>query len=156
MNDWQSPLTSVPGFSAWIMTARACQLCQRTVSAALEPLDLELAHYDVIANVLHEPGLTQQVLARRLVVAKSNVSMLLASLERRGLCRREGDASDKRVRRVFLSPEGERLAKVATALHAEILARMMSAVPADEAEIVHAAMKRIASVLDPRVVVETG
>ena len=150
MNDWQSPLTSVPGFTAWMATARACQLCQRTVSAALEPLDLELAHYDVIANVLHEPGITQQVLARRLVVAKSNVSMLLASLERRGLVHREGDANDKRVRCVHLTREGRRLARAATAIHAEILARMMAAVSAEEAEIVQRAMKRITGVLEPK------
>jgi DNA-binding MarR family transcriptional regulator len=150
MNHWQSPLKSIPGFNAWVMAARACQLCQRTVAAAIESLDLELAHYDVLANVLHEPGISQQVLARRLLVAKSNVSVLLSSLERRGLVRREGDKADGRVRRVFLTAEGDRLARIATERHAEILAGMLA--PLSDADInsMQLAMGRIVSVLDPR------
>lgn len=150
MNDWQSPLTRVPGFTAWLSAARACQLCQKSVAAAIEPLDLELAHYDVLSNVLHSPGVTQQVLAQRLLVAKSNVSVLLASLERRGLVRRQEDESDGRVRRVFLTEAGDRLARQATARHAEILARMMAPLSPAEAEAMKVGLDRIIQVLAPK------
>lgn len=151
MNQMQSPLTAVPGFTAWVSVARASQLCQKTVAAAIEPLGVELAHYEVLANVLHDPGVTQQALARRLLVAKSNVSVLLAALERRQLVRRESDAADGRVRRVYLTETGKTLAEEATRRHAEILARMMAPISPTAAAAVEAAMGQIIAVLNPRV-----
>ncbi|MFX8605135.1 helix-turn-helix domain-containing protein, partial [Acinetobacter baumannii] len=75
----------IPGYETWLSVARTSHLFQRMLSQALLPLGLEVAHSDVLVNVARDEGLSQQVLARRLRVAKSNVSALLAVLERRGL-----------------------------------------------------------------------
>jgi DNA-binding MarR family transcriptional regulator len=150
MDQKQQTLLQVDGFDAWVSVARACQMCQRALQKALEPLDLEVAHYDVLANVARDEGLTQQVLARRLLVAKSNVSALLSGLEARELVVRERDEIDARARRITLTPGGRKLIARATKLHAKIVEAMMAPVPPAEREIVRAAMQRVSAALQAR------
>ena len=106
MNKKPTILDEIPGYESWLSVARTSQLFQRHLAHALDPLGLEVAHYDVLANVARDEGLSQQVLARRLLVAKSNVSALLSVLERRGLIERIKPAADARVRLVSLTPDG--------------------------------------------------
>jgi MarR family transcriptional regulator, organic hydroperoxide resistance regulator len=148
MNKKQSVLDDIPGYQAWLAVARACQLCQRTLQAELEPLGLEVAHYDVLANVARDEGLSQQVLARRLLVAKSNVSALIAVLERAGLVHREKDRFDARVRLVFLTAEGRRVTTRAMKRHAALVTRMMGTLSAQDAEALRQMMGTIAAALD--------
>lgn len=147
MNDTQSPLITVPDFTAWLAVARACHMCQKALAARLQPLDLEVAHYDVLANVFHEPGISQQVLARRLLVAKSNVSVLLAALERRGMVRRDDDPEDRRVRRVTLTDHGRVIALDAMARHADILGRMLGGFAPGEGEALKSTVEKVIAVL---------
>jgi MarR family transcriptional regulator, organic hydroperoxide resistance regulator len=150
MNQKQQPLSDVDGFDAWVAVARACQMCQRALQKALEPLNLEVAHYDVLANVSRDEGLTQKVLARRLLVAKSNVSALLSGLESRELVVRERDEIDARARRIRLTANGRKLVARATKLHAGIIETMMAPVPPAEREIVRAAMLRVSAALQEK------
>lgn len=147
MNKKPTILDAIPGYEAWLAVARTTQLFQRVMSQALVPLNLEVAHYDVLANVARDEGLSQQVLARRLLVAKSNVSALLAVLERRGLIERVKHASDARVRLVSLTPEGRVVTERATREHARIVSTIMDVVTPQEAEAVKNAMVKIADVL---------
>ena len=143
-------LDDIEGYQSWIAVARACHLCQRQLAQVLEPMGLEVAHYDVLANVVRDEGLSQQVLARRLLVAKSNVSALTSVLERRGLIQRLRHQSDARVRLVSLTAEGRRLTQRAMKVHAEILSAMMKALSAEEVELVRNAMEKITVALDDR------
>jgi len=52
---------------------------------------------------------SQRELARRLHYDPSNITSLADSLEARGLLERRPDASDRRFRRLALTPDGERL-----------------------------------------------
>ncbi len=145
----QSLLHEIPGYPSWLAVARTAQLCHRSLASALEPLDLEVAHYDVLANVARDEGLSQQVLARRLLVAKSNVSALLTVLERRGLAQRTRHLTDARVRLVSLTPEGRVLTQRAVQIHAGIVSAMLDALTPEEAQAVGAAMGKIMAVLEP-------
>ena len=147
MNDLQSRLQDVAGFGAWIAVARACQLCQRALQKELDPLGLEVAHYDVLANVAYDEGVTQQVLARRLLVAKSNVSVLLSTLEQRGLVVRAKDTADARVRRLTLTVDGRRLVAAAQKRHAKVIEAMMAPISAQERHVVEDAMSRVSAAL---------
>lgn len=149
MNKKPTILDAIPGYEAWLSVARTSQLFQRVMSQALVPLGLEVAHYDVLANVARDEGLSQQVLARRLLVAKSNVSALLAVLERRGLIERVKHATDARVRLVSLTPEGREVTGRATKEHARIVSMIMGVVTAQEADAVRNAMVKISDVLAP-------
>lgn len=89
-----------PRFRSWIAVARACQLMQQTLTRRLTHLDVKPPHLDILVNLYRFDGITQQELARKLLVGRSNMSMLLPQLERRGLIERRGDARDKRVLRL--------------------------------------------------------
>jgi DNA-binding MarR family transcriptional regulator len=149
MNKKQTPLDEIPGFAAWLSVARACQMCQRQLTIVLEPLGLECPHYDVLVNVFREEGLSQQVLARRLLIAKSNVSALLTALERKALIERAKDPADARVRRINLTELGRRITIRGMGDHAKLVAQMMGALTPTEAEIVRVAMGKIAIELEP-------
>jgi MarR family transcriptional regulator, organic hydroperoxide resistance regulator len=133
----------LPRFRNWIAVAKAHQLVERAMGAALAPLGLKLPHYDILANVFRYPGLTQQVLADKLLVGRSNMSMLLPELERRGLVLRTADQADRRIRRLRLTPEGEALTVRALAAHAGVIEHMMKALSAEECEALGDKMRRI-------------
>lgn len=133
----------VPGFASWLAVIRAYRTCAAAMAAALEPLDLSLSQYDILANLARHPGLTQSELVEQLLVGKSAVSMTLPDLERRGFVFREKDAADGRVRRLRLTASGTALADRALAVHADVLDTMMAGGAPGEAAQVEAAMVRI-------------
>ncbi len=147
MNKKPTRLDDIVGYESWLAVARTSQLFQRHLSQALDPLGLEIAHYDVLANVARDEGLSQQILARRLLVAKSNVSALLSVLERKGLIARVKPLADARVRLVSLTLEGRRITQHAMALHASIVEAITVAITPEEQRIVQQAMIKIASAL---------
>jgi DNA-binding MarR family transcriptional regulator len=138
----------LPRFHNWIAVARVHALWKKVFGEALAPLGIQLAHYDVLANVFHAPGLTQQALAEKLLVGRSAMSMLLPELERRDLIERRGDEADRRVRRLWLTPQGEVLTHQAMAIHVERLEAMMTVLSDAECDAVGAMMRRIAKAME--------
>lgn len=138
----------LPRFHNWIAVARVHALWKKVFSEALAPLGIQLAHYDVLANVFHVPGLTQQALAEKLLVGRSAMSMLLPELERRELIERRGDEADRRVRRLWLTPEGEALTRKAMAIHVQRIEAMMLVLSDDECAMVGELMRRVSKALE--------
>ncbi|MDP3600470.1 MAG: MarR family winged helix-turn-helix transcriptional regulator [Bosea sp. (in: a-proteobacteria)] len=135
----------LPRFRNWIAVARVHQLWKKVFGEALAPLGIQVAHYDVLANIAHVPGLTQQALAEKLLVGRSAMSMLLPELERRGLIERRADEADRRLRRLWLTPEGQALTDRAMAIHVERLEAMMTVLSDAECDAVGEMMRRIAA-----------
>ena len=96
---------------------------------------------------MHNPGITQQTLAKRCFVAKSGISMLLTRMESQALLRREADASDGRIKRLYLSTEGEALAQQTMAIQDEIVKRMMEPLSDDELASMTELSERVAAQL---------
>ncbi len=138
----------LPRFHNWIEVARVHALWKKVFSEALAPLGIQLAHYDVLANVFHHPGLTQQQLAEKLLVGRSAMSMLLPELERRALIERRGDEADRRVRRLWLTPDGEAVTRQAMAVHVERIEAMMHVLSDEECNSVGEMMRRVARALE--------
>ena len=115
-----------PRFRNWVAVARACHILERTLAAKLAPLDLKPAQLDVLMNLHRHPGMSQHDLARKLLVGRSNITMLLPQLEARGLLRREGDDKDKRILRLTLTPEGQALLMRALEVHTALIETAMS------------------------------
>lgn len=138
----------LPRFHNWIAVARVHALWKKVFTEALAPLGIQLAHYDVLANVFHVPGLTQQQLAEKLLVGRSAMSMLLPELERRALIERRGDEADRRVRRLWLTPEGEALTRQAMAIHVARIESMMTVLSDEECGTIGDLMRRVAKALE--------
>jgi DNA-binding MarR family transcriptional regulator len=138
----------LPRFKNWLAVARMHQLWKKVFSEALAPLGIQLAHYDVLANVFRTPGLTQQQLAEKLLVGRSAMSMLLPELERRGLIERRNDEADRRVRRLWLTGDGEVLTRKALAIHAARIEAMMGVLSDEECNAVGTMMWRVVGYLE--------
>lgn len=133
----------MPRFRNWIAVAKVHALVEKAMAAGLAPLELKLPHYDILANVYRFPGLTQQDLANRMLVGRSNLSMLLPELERRGLVGRVPDRQDRRVRRLWLSAEGRVLTLRALKVQVEVIEAMMGALSDEECEALGDFMRRV-------------
>lgn len=83
------------------------QCLQRTLKR--EDIHVTFEMLQVLHCLWHQPGATQQALAERTLKSKASLSSLMNTLEKRGYVERRAELSDRRNKRVFLSPEGERI-----------------------------------------------
>lgn len=137
----------MPRYRNWIAVARVNQIVRRAMGEGLASVGLDLPHYEVLAAVFRYPGLTQQELADKLLVGRSNLSMLLPDMERRGLIARRPDAEDRRLRRLFLTPEGEAQAREGLAIQVRLIEHMMGSLSAQECEQIGEMMRRVGKFL---------
>lgn len=136
-----------PRFRSWIAVARACQLMQQRLTREIAHLDIKPPHLDILINLYRFDGISQQELARKLLVGRSNMSMLLPQLEKRGLILRRGDEKDKRVLRLSLTPEGRTLTEAAMEIHTALIEKSMVGSPIDECMTVAQSMERLIGIL---------
>ncbi|MBU4530542.1 MAG: MarR family transcriptional regulator [Hoeflea sp.] len=143
MNKNQALPWENPRFRNWIAVGRACQVMGLTLARALQPLDIKPPHLDILVNLFRTPGISQQDLADKLLVGRSNLSMLLPQLEKRGLIVRSGDAKDRRILRLELTPEGISLTEEAIIIQSALIDRTMKTASAEECDLVGEVMLRI-------------
>lgn len=136
-----------PRFKNWLAVARVHSLWGQRLVAALSVHGIKLAQFDIMANLLYQPGMTQQRLAEKIFVGRSNLSMALPDLENLGWVRRDTDASDRRVRLLFLTDEGERIARLGLQAECDLLDEMMEALTEDECNQLGDYMRRLAEKL---------
>ncbi|MEO9614440.1 MAG: MarR family transcriptional regulator [Nitratireductor sp.] len=147
MNKKQDLPWDNPRFRNWIAVVRAEKAVVRALSKALAPLDLKLAQLDMLMNLYRHPGQSQHDLARRLLVGRSNITMLLPQLESQGLVRRESDSSDKRVMRLYLTRAGEERLLKALAIYTELIDTVMAQSSPAECDAMGEQMRRIVETL---------
>ncbi len=151
MNKDQSLPWDHPRFKSWIAVARACQLMQSALARDLSPLDIKPPHLDILVNLFRFEGISQQELAHKLLVGRSNVSMTLPQLERRGLIERRGDKRDKRVLRLFLTKEGRRVTEEGMRIQTALINSILSATPIEECLAIGDNMERVVAALQSEV-----
>jgi DNA-binding MarR family transcriptional regulator len=147
MNKNQSLPWDHPRFRSWIAVARACQLMQQSLGRSLAELDIKTPHLDILINLYRFEGISQQELARKLLVGRSNMSMLLPQMEKRGLIKRRGDDKDKRVLRLYLTPEGRSVTERAMVIQTDLIERVLSPEPIEQCIAMASSMERIIGVL---------
>lgn len=105
-------------------------------SGALAELDLKSCHASYLTEVCACPGISQDQLARRICVDKSNVARQVAVLEEKGFVRRVPCAADKRIMRLYPTEKAEALLPRITALLADWEDRLTAALsPAEKAQL---------------------
>lgn len=143
MNKNQALPWDNPRFRNWVAVARACHAMAQTLARELQPLDIKPVHLDILINLYRFPGISQQDLANKLLVGRSNLSMLLPQLEKRGLLTRQGDAVDRRVLRLDLTPDGTGLTEQAIAIQSALIDRTMKTATPEECNLVGGVMTRM-------------
>lgn len=127
--------------------ARACQLMQLTLARNMAHLEIKPPHLDIMINLYRREGISQQELARKLLVGRSNMSMLLPQLEKRGLIERRADARDKRVLRLHLTEEGKAVTEEAMKIQTELIDTVMATASEDRCLMVADHMESIIGIL---------
>lgn len=147
MNKNQALPWDHPRFRTWIAVARACQLMQLTLARNMAHLEIKPPHLDIMINLYRREGISQQELARKLLVGRSNMSMLLPQLEKRGLIERRPDARDKRVLRLHLTDEGKAITEQAMQIQTSLIDTVMATSTEDRCLMVADHMEKIIEVL---------
>ena len=93
---------------------RALARLARHVEQALDPLDLSLPQYRVLA-LLGDGSTASSALAGRLAVSPPSVTAVVDGLVARGLVERHADAEDRRRLTLVLTPAGAKLLRAADA-----------------------------------------
>jgi DNA-binding MarR family transcriptional regulator len=132
-----------PRFKSWIAVARACQVMNQALGREIASLDIKPPHLDILVNLYRFEGLTQQDLARKLLVGRSNMSMLLPQMEKRGLISRQGDENDRRVLRLYLTEDGRALTEKAMQIQIKVIDGMMESSTLEECMSVADVMERM-------------
>ncbi len=133
--------------ATWMRLVRVFHRVQGHETAALRAHDLSLAQFDVIAQVGRDEGVTQQVLADRLLVTKGNICQLLDRLVQRGLLVRQPDG---RANRIVLTTAGRAVyAEVVPAQEAQ-MAALFAPLNADEQAQLRALLRKLERGLDAR------
>jgi DNA-binding MarR family transcriptional regulator len=138
-----------PGFLLWHATLR----WQRSVAAALAPLDLTHVQFVLLACSwwLNEQGEhpSQVRLAAQAGTDIKMTSQVLKTLEEKGLVEREVDPADTRARRLRVTRRGTRLAPRAIAVVERVDAEFFSeSPPADAVDL----LGRLAQLPSPHII----
>lgn len=136
-----------PRFRTWIAVARACQLMQLTLARNMAHLEIKPPHLDIMINLYRREGISQQELARKLLVGRSNMSMLLPQLEKRGLIERRPDPRDKRVLRLYLTETGKAVTEQAMKIQTALIDSVMATSTEERCLMVADQMEKIIGVL---------
>ncbi|MDW8259568.1 MAG: MarR family transcriptional regulator [Gammaproteobacteria bacterium] len=103
------------------------RLRRTVVDKALRPIGVTRSQWWVLANLVQhaEGGLLQTRLAKSMDIGKVTIGGLIDRLEAAGLVKRQPDQSDRRAKRVIVTPKGTRLLteieKITTAVNARIM-----------------------------------
>src|SRR5215468_7626439 len=115
MKSWAVP--------SWLRLVHIFQRVDHVSHEFLREWDLSVAQFDVIAHVGAAEGMTQQVLADRLLVTKGNVCQLLDRLEDAGLIERRQDG---RANRLYLTVAGHALFRRVVPAHEALIAEQFT------------------------------
>lgn len=83
----------------------AAHLLRTVIDRQAIPHNLTRAQWLALVLLDNESGLTQSELAERLELGSPAVGRLVDRLEERGFVERRGDASDRRIRRVYIKED---------------------------------------------------
>ena len=95
----------MPSITRYINIISRCGNMYR--NERLRDTDLGAAHSPYLFAICRSPGISQEQLARKIYINKSNVTRNLAVLEKNGYIERRPSETDKRVMLVYPTPKAE-------------------------------------------------
>ena len=97
----------MPSLMRYINIVSRCASMWR--SDKLEGTELGDQHYPYILTVCRNPGISQDAIARKLFINKSNVTRSLSYLETHGFVTREQSSEDRRITLVYPTAKAEEI-----------------------------------------------
>lgn len=115
----------------WLMK-RGFARQRRLVEDAMRANGVTATQAGVLTQLRQSPGLSSSDIARRLILTPQAVVAAVASLEKLALIERTDDPTHGRIRRCFLTDEGERVTKACEASAGEVEVTLLSAFDASQ------------------------
>lgn len=111
------PVTGSESAPAWhsavvAIARRFHQICAARTAEVVRASGLTPLQYGALVHLSRQsgkPGIEQNTFAERLNVDRNTASLLVEQLANKGLVEREIDSTDRRVRLLSLTPQGEKL-----------------------------------------------
>ncbi len=147
-NNDAAPEPSAEAVRSWLSVVQAYNLCDALLARELSIIGLRNAEYEILANLLRDPGISQQVLAQRCFTAKSHISALLSGMQERGWLRRESHPMDARAKSLYLEPEGQVMAERGKLLQSKVVKVMATAISPQQMQQIHEAMLSVNAALE--------
>ncbi len=101
----------------------------------LEGVSLKGCHHSYVYALCRNPGLSQDELAQRLFINKSNVTRHLSFLEEQGYVKREADPVDRRVTKVYPTEKMRSLLPKMREVTEEFKAAVSQGIPEEDMEV---------------------
>lgn len=111
---------------------------EESADAAVTPVQ-----FAVLLTVSDQPGIDQRTLARAISFDTSTIGGVLDRLEARGLLTRSHDTTDRRVRLLHLTPEGEALLEAVVPTMRRTQERILDPLSAAERKAFMGMMRRV-------------
>lgn len=121
---------------------RLSRIVQRLLEQTLEPYDLTLPEYTVLAVLRRRAGLSNAQLARRAYIRPQSMHEVLSRLEARGIVRRTESPVNRRIRTAVLTGSGARLIEAAENDAARIDEKLLSGLTEFERTIFVKALRK--------------
>lgn len=140
--------SDIKGHASWLSVARCYLKCQKVMNSKLNKLGMNTAQHELLMNIKHKPGCSQQQLSDRLLVVKSNISALLNKMSERGWIERRKDSKDKRKLCLYLTPQGAHILQRSMAVQIEIIQAMTAVLSDDELQTNLEVMQKVYHAFD--------
>jgi DNA-binding MarR family transcriptional regulator len=140
--------SDIKGHASWLSVVKCYLKCQKVMNQKLARLGLTAAQHDILMNVFHKPGCSQQQLSDRLLVVKSNTSALLKKLAERGFIERRACEQDGRRQLLYLTAAGRARLQQSMAVQIEVIQAMTAVLSDAELETNLNIMNRVYASLD--------
>lgn len=134
------------------LVSDVARLLRRHFDRRLQSLGLTQAQWRAIAHLARDEGLSQAALAERLEVKPITLARLIDRVEAAGWVERQADPDDRRVSRLYLTPQAAPILEEMRARAAETLEEAMAGISGrarDELVDVLWQMKQNLSACDP-------
>lgn len=106
-------------------------------------IDMTFEMLQIMTSLLHEQGLSQQMLAEKTAKDKACLTNLLGNMEKREWIVRKEDPSDRRNRLVYLTPEGEKMNEAIRPLIREVYTQAAIRMGEEEINACNELLKRL-------------
>ncbi len=118
------------------MVGRVGQGVRRELQKVLTAWEISVPAFTVLSVLERRPRLSNAQLARRSMITRQSMTLVMSELEARGLLHRSADPSHGRILRAELTPSGRVLLRKIGPHVDELQDRLLAHVSADEREIV--------------------
>jgi MarR family 2-MHQ and catechol resistance regulon transcriptional repressor len=123
---------SVLALDTYIKFTRAANAFESRLFQTRVLEDLSPSQFGVLETLYHLGPLCQGEISAKLLKSTGNITLVLDNLEKRGLVKRVRDQQDRRMVKIFLTPEGEVLIQRIFPHMVEAITREINILTAEE------------------------